>query len=183
MRQSLLPHLWLITDARTAPALAESLRALPPGSGVIFRHYHLDPVARRAAFRAVLRQCRALGHIAVLAGSARQARAWGADGAYGPPALIGPGPATLRLCTAHSLREIAAARADAVLLSPVFPTDTHPGAATLGPVRFGLLARQSPVPVIALGGMNRAAARRLPGFGWAAINGLARKKRGNSKDS
>lgn len=186
MRQTLMPDLWLVTDARTAAVLGPSLRGLPRGSGVIFRHYHLPPVARRAAFEQTLRLCRARGHVIVLAGTAREARAWGADGAYGPPAVLAPGPAALRLCTAHSLRELAAAaraRADAVLLSPVFPTRSHPGGRTLGPVRFLLLARHSPIPVIALGGMTAATARRLPGFGWAAIDGLARKTHGNPKDS
>ncbi len=69
------------------------------------------------------------------------------------------------------------ARNDAVLLSPVLPTRSHPGAPVLGMVRFLLLARHSPVPVLALGGMNRAAARRLPSRGavqgWAAIDGLS----------
>lgn len=201
MRQTLLPHqclprTWLVTDARTAAVLGHTLRALSRGSGphssgprrsgVIFRHYHLPPVARRAAFRQVLRLCRARGHVAVLAGSAREALAWGADGAYGPPALLAPGPAALRLCTAHSLRELAAAaraRADAVLLSPVFPSRSHPDGRSLGPVRFLLLARRSPVPVIALGGMTATSARHLPTYGWAAIDGLARKTRGILKDS
>ena len=206
MRQTLLPRqclprTWLVTDARTAAVLGHTLRALSRGSGphssgprgsgprrsgVIFRHYHLLPAARRAAFRQVLRLCRARGHVAVLAGSAREALAWGADGAYGPPALLAPGPAALRLCTAQSLRELAAAaraRADAVLLSPVFPSRSHPGGRSLGPVRFLLLARRSPVPVIALGGMTAASARHLPTYGWAAIDGLARKTRGILKDS
>jgi thiamine-phosphate pyrophosphorylase len=58
------------------------------------------------------------------------ARMWGADGAYGPPGLVGPGANGLRLIPAHGLREIGAARrmrADAILLSPAFPTRSHPG--------------------------------------------------------
>lgn len=82
----------------------------------------------------------------------------------------------MRLATAHSLAEIGAAvraGAHAILLSPVFPTRSHPGAAVLGAVRFLLLARRSPLPVIALGGMTAARAARLPVHGWAAIDGLA----------
>ena len=100
----------------------------------------------------------------------------GADGCYGPTRLIRPGPALLRLATAHSLREIRlATRADAVLLSPVFPTRSHPGGKVLGPVRFREIARQARLPVIALGGMTPHSARRLAGFAWAAIDGLVRK--------
>ena len=80
----------------------------------------------------------------------------------------------LRLVTAHSLHEIGMAqrlRADAVLLSPVFPTRSHPGTNVLGPVRFRLLARHAQVPVIALGGVNAHRARGLKWKKWAAIDG------------
>jgi thiamine-phosphate pyrophosphorylase len=83
----------------------------------------------------------------------------------------------LKLVTAHSLREIAAARrarADAIVLSPVFATRSHPGARTLGPLRLRLLAARAGLPVIALGGMNAARARRI-GCRWAAIDGLIPK--------
>jgi thiamine-phosphate pyrophosphorylase len=84
----------------------------------------------------------------------------------------------LKLITAHSLREIAAgrrARADAIVLSPVFATRSHPGARTLGPLRFRLLAARAGLPVIALGGMDAARARRLGQAPWAAIDGLIPK--------
>ncbi|MDE2406203.1 MAG: thiamine phosphate synthase, partial [Sphingomonadales bacterium] len=103
-------------------------------------------------------------------------RAWRADGAYGPPARLASGPRLLRLATAHDLRELAAARrarADAVLLSPVFPTRSHPGAATLGPQRFRALATRAGLPVIALGGMTAPRARALGVHHWAAIDGLS----------
>lgn len=171
-----LPRLWLISDARTDAGLEAALRRLPRGSGLVFRHYHLPPEARAVRFRALLRLCRLRGLVAVWAGTAREARARGAAGFYGAPRAIGAGPRGLRLATAHSLREIGmAGRADALLLSPVFPTRSHPGAANLGPVRFLLLARQSRQPVIALGGVTEAKARRLPGHGWAAIDGLSHK--------
>ncbi|MES2493522.1 MAG: thiamine phosphate synthase [Pseudomonadota bacterium] len=179
MRQTLMPRQWLLTDARTELVLDESLRRLPRGSGVIFRHYHLAPAARRAAFGRILRICRARGLVAVLAAPARHAVRWSADGAYGSPAELSRGPRTLRLCTAHSLGELGAAarsRADAVLLSPVFPTRSHPHVRPLGPVRFLTLARRSRVPVFALGGVTGRSAGRLAGAGWAAIDGLARKR-------
>ena len=107
--------------------------------------------------------------------TAGEARGWRSDGQYGAPNTLGRAPG-LRLATAHSLAEIGAAaraRAAAILLSPVFPTRSHPGAAVLGPLRFLMLARRSPLPIIALGGMTKARARRLPVWGWAAIDGLS----------
>lgn len=175
-RQSSVPSLWLISDARNDAALESAMARLPRGSGLVFRHYHLPPQERRARFRALARAARRWGHVVVLAGNAPKARAWGARGAYGASAKLTRGADVLRLVTVHSLRELGRAhraRADAVLLSPVFPTASHPDGRVLGPVRWKLLATRAQVPVIALGGMTgpRARTYRMPQ--WAAIDGLS----------
>jgi thiamine-phosphate pyrophosphorylase len=176
-RANPLPSLWLISDARNDARLEGALAALPRGSGLIYRHYHLPGPERLARFRALRRVARRFGHVVVLADSALTAREWGADGIYGAPRSLWPRRAGLiHLATAHDLAELGlAARlgADAALLSPVFPTATHPGGATLGQVRFRMLARQAALPVIALGGMNPARARVLRWGRWAAIDGLS----------
>ncbi|WP_338467376.1 thiamine phosphate synthase [Novosphingobium sp. ZN18A2] len=175
-RHPAIPGLWLLTDARNDAALDRAMRRLPRGSGVIFRHYHLPVTARRARFARLAKTARSRGLVPVLAGSSRLARGWGAGGAYGAPSALGRPTGGLRLATAHSLRELAVAArggADAVLLSPVFATRSHPGGKALGPVRFLFLARQSPLPVIALGGMSAKRARRFPVHGWAAIDAFA----------
>lgn len=170
-RQTRLPLIWLITDLRNDAVLEAALARLPRGSGLIFRHYHLDDVQRRARFDRLRRWARARGHVVVLAGPVRMARRWGADGAYGPARLLVRGAAALRLVTAHSLAELGRARrADAVLVSPVFPTRSHPGGSTLGLLRFHFLAARAQVPVIALGGMGPGPARRLGWPRWAAID-------------
>lgn len=80
---------------------------------------------------------------------------------------------------AHGRAGLARARrlgATAVILSPVFPTLSHPGASALGPLRWAALAaRAGGRPVIALGGVTRANAARLPprAAGIAAIGGLS----------
>ena len=87
-RHPALPRLWLISDARNDAALAKALARLPRGSGFIFRHYHLAAAPRAARFAALARLCRRFGHVAVWSGSAAEARAAGAGGCYGPPALL-----------------------------------------------------------------------------------------------
>jgi thiamine-phosphate pyrophosphorylase len=179
-RRTCLPRIWLLSDARNDAVLEAVLRRLPRGSGLIYRHYHLTPAERRARFARLARVARQRGHGVALAGSAREARAWGANAVYGDTRLLAPGPALPRLVTAHSLRELARtsrARAAAVLLSPVFPTRSHPGASTLGPLRFRLLAARSTVPVIALGGLTARQAARLGVHSWAAIDGLCEPKK------
>jgi thiamine-phosphate pyrophosphorylase len=170
-----LPSVWLVSDARNDGRLERVLKHLPRGSGLIFRHYHLEPVKRRARWRELARLARSRGHVMALSWTVGGARNWRADAAYGPPERLTKGPAMLRLVTAHSLREIGAAhraRADAILLSPVFATRSHPGAKALGPVRFRMLAARANVPVIALGGMSKHRARALMWKKWAAIDGI-----------
>ena len=175
-RQPTLPRLWLISDARNDAGLAAALARLPRGSGFIFRHYHLPPAARQARFTALARLARQRAMVVVLAGTPAEARRWGADGAYGAGHQLARGGTGLRLATAHSLRELAQARAagaDAALLSPIFPTRSHPGAPVLGTVRWRALAAKAPVPVIALGGLTAHRARALRCGSWAAIDGLS----------
>ena len=175
-RQPRLPALWLLSDARNDAGLETALRRLPRGSGFIYRHYHLPPEQRLARWQGLARVARARGHLLVLADDALTAREWGADGIYGAARSLVPRRDLLALATAHDLAEIGLANragADAVLLSPAFPTRSHPGAPALGPARFRLLARHARMPVIALGGMAPATARRLAWPRWAAIDGLS----------
>jgi thiamine-phosphate pyrophosphorylase len=179
MRQS-FPDLWLLSDERNDARLEVALERLPRGSGLIYRHYHLADGDRVARWFELLRLVRAKGHVAVLADSAQTALEWGADGIYGAPRALHPTRDLLTLATAHDLAEIGLAnraRADAVLLSPVFSTRSHPEGATLGPLRFRLLAARAQMPVIALGGVTPRGAQRLNWPRWAAIDGLSRNKR------
>ena len=175
-RQPPLPSIWLVTDARNDSVLEAVLERLPRGSGLLYRHYHLGPAERRARFAVLRRAAKARGHQIFLSADARTASAWRADGAYGSVAQLTAGPALPRLTTAHSLRELRRARTDVFVLSPVFPTRSHPGARTLGALRFRLLARQAKAPVIALGGMTARRGVKL-GASWAAIDGLSSYQR------
>ncbi len=176
-RNQSLPDIWLISDERNDAVLESALRRLPRGSGFIYRHYHLDDPERWQQFRTLRRVARACDHTVILADSALTATEWGADGVYGAPRSLCPRRREmLHLATAHDLAEIGLANrlgADAVLLSPVFPTNSHPGGEVLGRTRFRLLAERSQVPVIALGGMTANYARALQWPRWAAIDGLS----------
>jgi thiamine-phosphate pyrophosphorylase len=141
-------------------ALLPSILALPRGSGVIFRHYGLNKMARRALFarvEAVARKRR----LVVLIGGEDHGRHRGS--------ITAP---------VHSIRErIAAERNKAALLfvSPLYPTASHPSGKALGRVRFGMLIHGAKCPIIALGGMDKRRARALQSFGiygWAAIDAL-----------
>lgn len=186
-REPALPFLFLMTDPRLGDPVAVAAR-LPRGAAVILRHY--DDPDRAALGRRLAAVCRRRGLLLLVAGDWRLAAALGADGLHLPEGLLRGGamaPAlgwrrrrgALLSVAAHGAAALVRAEragADLALLSPVFPTRSHPGARTLGPVRFAGLARNSMVPVIALGGVTAATAPALAGSGaWgvAAIDGLA----------
>lgn len=171
-----LPDLWLLSDARNDAALDRALARLPRGSGFIYRHYHLAEGDRRRRFDELLAIAGGCGHLTILGGPTDKAVEWQAQGCYGPPERLARRPGMLMLAGAHDAGELVradAAGADAVLLSPVFPTRSHPGAECLGVAGFRELAARSTAPVIALGGMNAARARELDWPRWAAIDGLS----------
>lgn len=164
------PIVWLMTDERMGEALWAALDRLPRGAGIVFRHYRLEPGARRELMREVAKVARRRSLVLVVAGGSPASRGAGVHNPRGAPAAFP------RTASAHSRREAIAAQrsgADAVFVSPVFATRSHPGARALGAVRFGLMTQGLNLPVIALGGMTPKRARRLRALGasgWAAVD-------------
>jgi len=179
-----LPDVWLFTDERLGGLHADDLLwraidSLPRGGGIVFRHHGLVPAARRTLALAVSRAARAKGLVLVLADPPAGVARHGVHNAR----HRGPGARGLGTASAHTARELHAAfrnGADVAFLSPVFATRSHPGAPTLGPLRFGLLARAARGPVVPLGGMNPRNAGRLNARRFAAIDhwvSIAARKR------
>ena len=166
-----LPRTWLVTDERQGERLLPALERLPFGSGILFRHYSLPDEDRRALFLQIRAQARRRGHLLLLAGSRLLAHRWGADGWHGKGRGGG-----LHGASVHHVTELRAAEragASILVVSPVYPTRSHAGAATLGEVGFMRLAHRTELPVIALGGVDRKRARtltRLGAYGWAAVD-------------
>lgn len=166
-----VPRCWLMTDERMSEALWAAVDRLPRGAGIIMRHYASPLAERRALFARLAVIARRRGLVLVRAGGDRLGRQ--EAGVHGRDPRRSPG---LKTWPAHDLRELRAgvrAGADVILVSPVFMTRSHPGARSLGRVRAAMLARQAPVPVIALGGVSSRERHwlRLAGFyGWAGID-------------
>lgn len=181
-----LPRLILMTDPKRTPDPIAAAAALPRGSAVILRHY--GESGREALARALVRFGRKRCIRILIAGDTRLALRVGADGVHLPEYAARRASASWTPCrrpgwivtaAAHSWGAVLRAKraaVDAVLLSPVFPTASHPKARPLGVMAFAKMARRSPRPVYALGGMTPARAKRLAGsraIGIAGIRGLA----------
>jgi thiamine-phosphate pyrophosphorylase len=171
-----LPSLILVTDEQRLPDPLASVAQLRAGDAVLLRHYG-EPKRRDLAF-ALAARCRAARVLLIVALDLDLARAVGADGVHFPQ---GVAPRGGRSAQAAGLLVTVAAHdgpalvtafrigADAALVSPVFATASHPGASTLGVVRFAALVRDSKVPVYALGGISAGSAGRLRHSGAVGI--------------
>lgn len=161
-----LPPLLGITHAESLGVdtfLARLDIALHNGLRLIqLRDKTLPEDARLALARETVRRAHRYGARVLVNGDPALAGAAGADGVH----LDSTAAARLTArpdydwigVSCHDAAELAhaaAIEADFALLSPVLPTLTHPGAATLGWDTFSALAAASPIPVYGLGGLGR----------------------------
>lgn len=176
-----LPALVLMTDdGRLADPLAAAC-ALPRGSMIVVRAR--DDTRRKTLSAALLKIARRHGLAVIIADDPELTARLGADGIHLSEMRAGEAahwrtrfPALLITTSAHSLRAVLKAQnlpVDAIFLSPVFPTLSHPDRASLSPLRAMSIARASRRAVYALGGIDSRNAARLCGFvGIAAIGAL-----------
>lgn len=182
-RSSLPPLVFLTDDARVPNPLGV-LRNLPRETLVILRSR--DVTRRRALAFATAALAREYRFAWIVAEDALLAAEAGADGVHFPERMIALAadwrarrPGWLITAAAHSLRaamRAASLGANAVLLAPVFPTESHPGGRHLGSLRARMIANAARMPVYALGGIDARTARALAGArlaGLAAIGALA----------
>ncbi len=183
-RRHNLPSLWFMTDEARLPDPTAVIARLSPGTAVIFRHYRDKHRAQLALRLAAL--CRRRRLIFLVAGDWRLAARVGAAGLHLPEYMARRGAtagARLwrrnrgRLLTAAARSKLQLHRArqlkvSAVLVSPVFPTPSHPERRPLGVTRCAGMARETCLPMIALGGVTAGTVRRLRETGCAAVAGI-----------
>lgn len=177
-----LPALILMTDQKRLPDPIAAARALPRGSAVIVRHTEdgeraklalaLADVADECELRLLIANDPELAEAADVAGvhfseaRASEAARWRAER-----------PNWLITAAAHSEDAVArASSVDAVLLSPIFTTKSHPERQPLGVDRLRAVATNVRVPIYALGGIDSENVGQLadiPLAGIAAIGALA----------
>ncbi len=178
--------LWLFTDARRLadplPAAARLPRRL---AGVVLRH---DGAPGRAALgRDLAALCRERGLALSVAGDWRLAAALGAGLHLRGGRRPAGAPRNLRALTssAHGVAELRRGRRQGALafLSPAFASASHPGAAGLGPCRWGLAARRGGGGAAALGGIDARSVRRLPCCAGAGAIGALVQRGGDREDN
>lgn len=170
-----------MTDRKRAPNPLLVARALPKGSAVVLRDYGMP---KRAALAAQLAQiCAARDLFLIIGADPLLAGRVGAKGLHAPSWFRIRNDLSRDLiitASCHNDAELRAAKvggAHIAFLSPVFSTESHPEAPELGARCFRHIAAASPLPVLALGGVNEENAARIAGSnvaGLAAIGAFVR---------
>lgn len=166
-----------VTDpVRTPDPVAVAAR-LPRGAAVIYRAFGA-PDAEAVAAR-LRRLTRARGLRLLIGADEALAAGAEADGLHLPERRAGEAPRIrarhprwIITTAAHSPRALALAGrlgADAVLLSPVFPSRSPSAGAPLGALRLAQLVRTTRTPVFALGGVDARTGARALAAGAAGL--------------
>jgi 8-oxo-dGTP diphosphatase len=160
-----LPELYAISNAKEL-GIEEFLRrlevALQKGLRLLqLREKHLSRDELRELARRTVDLAHAYGAKVLLNGNADLAREVGADGIHLDgsqlASLKGRPDAAWCAASCHNAVELARAQelgCDFAVLSPVLPTQSHPGAPAHGWENFTLIASGASIPVYALGGLS-----------------------------
>jgi len=159
----------LMTDDTRDVDWVAAAAALPRGAAVIVRHRDVEARATLARRLRAVRGTRLL-----IADDEGLAVRVGADGLHLPEkrsvragAIKAAHPHWLVTASAHSAAAVRAG-ADAVIVGPVFATASHPGAPSLGMVRFAALVRDARY-AYALGGIDAGSVQRLAALPLAGV--------------
>jgi thiamine-phosphate pyrophosphorylase len=168
----------LFTDPVRTPDPVAIARRLPRGAGVVYRAFGAaDAVEKGRALAAV---CRRRGLMFLVGADPGLAVRLGADGVHLPERLAFQAGQIQALrsrfrvtAAAHSLaaaRRASKAGAQAVVVSPVFPSHSRSAGRPLGVFALARIVRGAGAPVYALGGVNARTAMKLK---MAGVAGLA----------
>ena len=183
-RGIVLPNLLFFTDPARVPEPEAVAERLPPGAGVVFRAFGAaDAVDRGLRLRAIADRRGLL----LLAGADEiLAAAIGADGVHLPekaqesaPSLRDKRPDWLITIAAHDRKAAIAASAlgaDALVVSPVFASNSPSAGPPLGIEGLRALVAVTDTPIYALGGIRAVTVQDLKNtgiVGLAAVEALA----------
>jgi thiamine-phosphate pyrophosphorylase len=183
IKYSRLPPLIFITD-NTRIANPEAVIASLPGKQMVIIRDYDHP--NRASYASALRDaCYENGHICLIGGDWALCEALEADGCHFPQwqqddivAIRAAHPSWIITAATHcaeSIKAVNRLKVDAILLSPLFLTGSHPERHSLGVKQFNALAKCSNSPVYALGGVGTNTVMEcsaLNVYGIAAISGF-----------
>jgi thiamine-phosphate pyrophosphorylase len=150
-RQTGIPSEWLIVDRRVEGAFWNTVRKLPRGSGILVLQHDLA-ASERSKLLVRLNRFAERRRLTIV----DERRGWAA-----------------RVHNMRELRQALSIGTALLLLSPIYPTRSHPDWKPLPRMRAATLARLANRRAVALGGMDRRrfiTAQKLGFVGWAGID-------------
>lgn len=175
-----VPRFVLMTDDVRLPDPSMLIPLLPEYSAVVVRSK--SPEKRDSLAPHISSVCRR-HHVPMLVSYEQPPRILVSDGIHIPEASrsnwsrrdfrrLRP---SLITTSAHSLKAAQSARAwgaDAIFLSPIAPTQSHPNGKSLGFWRGARIQNQIDIPAIALGGVDFKSVRRIFDLGFGGCAGI-----------
>lgn len=174
---ALLPALLALTDPERTPDPVAAARLLPPGSGLVYRHFGAADRVETARRLAQVAKERDL--VLLVSSDPDLADAVDAEGIHWPEKMLSEafrrrcrGDRRLFTVATHTPRGLLAAQAagmDAALYSAIFPSRSPSAGRAKGLWPAAAAAGRVDMPVYALGGVNTETARRLTGLGFSGV--------------
>ena len=172
--------LFAMTDEKRSFNPIQMAKALPNGSILIFRHYNIK--YRESLAKKTIAICQKRNIKCLIAGDIKLALKLSSDGVHLPQWLlqrIEKKPLLRRgmIITAATHSRLLVTKAkklklDAAILSPIFPTVSHPKKISLGLIQFASISKHCNLPIIALGGVSKKNFIRLIYAGAFGISGI-----------
>ena len=175
------PKIIYITDSENFNPL-DAIKKLPKNSAVILRDYNLSFEKRFELGKKIKKICREKKILFLVAANYKLALKLGADGMHLPEKLIPNiyrikqlNPQYIVCCAAHNYIAAVKAKksgADAILVSPVFKTNSHPNQKPLGALKAQKLAKLG-IKTYALGGISAQNCKTLKNGGFTGFAGIS----------
>jgi len=175
-----VPRIILMTDDDRLVDPSPIIPSLPPGSAVIIRSK--SETRRTQMARDALDLCR-VHRIMLLVSYETPPKKLIGDGVHIPEAAwarwrrsdlwrLHPRLVTTSAHNLATARRAALRGADAVLLSPIHPTKSHPDEKSLGVWRGAAICQHIDIPTIALGGIDQKSISRALDLGFFGCAGI-----------
>ncbi|WP_244286895.1 thiamine phosphate synthase [Caulobacter radicis] len=168
------------TDPVRVPDPEAVAERLPAGAGIVYRPFDAsDAVGRGQRLSAI---ARARGLLLLAGADPALAKAIGAGGVHLPQRLVDSAAGIRRAypswritAAAHDAQAVRAAQqagVEAVVVSPVFPSNSPSAGAPLGVQGLAAIVADAALPIYALGGVNAKTVDALVGAGVYGLAGI-----------
>jgi thiamine-phosphate pyrophosphorylase len=176
-----LPSAFYVSDENRNRSVIKTVKRLPLGTGVLFRHYGIEN--RQKLGKTIASVCKQRKLPLLVAGDAALAHRLKADGLHLAEWQINKLPLlrcrypllqiSIACHTYKSLKTAEKLGADLAFLSPLYPTKSHPGARSLTPLKASNWIKNLSIPTYALGGVSEKHFTQLSNAGFSGIAGIS----------